>query len=286
MEAMTYDSADDAAPETVARAPDEDAPDVDVAPALFEPRVDLYTGRPAGCEIIPLSRQGDRELPTSQALLPGSIAALSEMAGKQSGFRICWRAPAALLDDAGMLAAIEKAARSAAAADCRLFVEIPESDLAANPAGWTEVLGALRAANIGIAFADFGAGFLRATKTDGVQGLETLEAIARMPCDEIQIAQSLADRLPTDRTAATATRACIEFAHELGRTVAATWVARPLHARIVQDFGIDYGQGSYFSDRLDRNELAEWIAYRMRVFGDNPNLAPFPIRRRGRPIEG
>jgi EAL domain-containing protein (putative c-di-GMP-specific phosphodiesterase class I) len=284
MEAMTHDSADETAPETSARTPGEDSPGVEAPEVLFQPRVDLYTGRPAGCEIIAARGDGDLSCPLDPMLLPGAVAALTGIAEKQPGFRICWRAPSSLPDDERAVEAIRAAAARADTADCRLFVEVREGDLTDAPASWSKTLGALRAADIGIAFADFGAGFLRATKSDGAHGFETLEAIARMPCDEIQIAWSLADSLPTDRTAATALRACIEFAHELGRTVAATWVERPVHARIAQDFGLDFGQGGYFSEPLDRDALAEWVDYRLRVFGDNPNLAPFPIRRRGRAV--
>ena len=199
-------------------------------------------------------------------------------------FRVGWRAPPSLPGDFAALQAIEDAAALATGMNARLFVEAPECDLAAAPDRWAEALAALRARGVGIAFADFGDGFLRAIRSGGAQGVETLEAIARMPCDEIQIAQYLAESAPADQSAAAALRACVEFARELGRAVAATWVARPHHARLARDFGLDFGQGAYFSEPLDRDAFVEWFDQRMRVFGDRPSLAPLPVGRRGAPV--
>ena len=284
MEAMTHDSAEETAPEPSARALDDDSPGLAPMRILFQPRVEFRTGRPVGCQIVAPSGDGDERGRLAPACLPAAVAALTGSVATGPAFRVGWRAPPSLPGDFAALQAIEDAAALATAMNARLFVEAPECDLAAAPDRWAEVLAALRARGVGIAFADFGDGFLRATRSGGAQGLEMLEAIARMPCDEIQIAQNLAENAPTDQSAAAALRACVEFAHELGRAVAGTWVARPHHARLARDFGLDFGQGAYFSEPLDRDAFAEWLARRLRVFGDMPSLAPLPVGRRGAPV--
>ena len=113
----------------------------------------------------------------------------------------------------------------------RLIVELTEHEPVDDYEFLTSVLDKLRALGARIAVDDVGAGFA------------SLRHILRLAPDIVKLDLSLTSALADDPRARALTAALVEFAARTGAAIAAEGIETPVQLRLLQELGIDQGQG-------------------------------------------
>lgn len=113
----------------------------------------------------------------------------------------------------------------------RLIVELTEHDPVDDYESLTVALDALRALGARVAIDDVGAGFA------------SLRHILRLAPDIVKLDLSLTSALAEDPRARALTAALVDFAASTGAAIAAEGIETPLQLRLLQELGIDQGQG-------------------------------------------
>jgi diguanylate cyclase (GGDEF)-like protein len=121
----------------------------------------------------------------------------------------------------------------------RLVLEITETDLAADPAEASRVLGDLRATGVRVAVDDFGTGY---------SGLSNLRSL---PADLLKIDRSLVAAAPLSPEDRAVLRVIIELGHALGLEIVAEGVETERHMRVLMELGCDLAQGWYFGREVE-----------------------------------
>jgi len=113
----------------------------------------------------------------------------------------------------------------------RVIVELTEHDPVDDYESLTRALEGLRALGARIAVDDVGAGFA------------SLRHILRLAPDIVKLDLSLTNALANDPRARALTAALVEFAASTGAAIAAEGIETPLQLALLQELGIDQGQG-------------------------------------------
>ena len=113
----------------------------------------------------------------------------------------------------------------------RLILELTEHDPVDDYESLTNALSDLRALGARVAVDDVGAGF------------SSLRHILRLAPDIVKLDLSLTASLEDDPRARALTAALVEFAVRTGAAIAAEGIETPLQLRLLQELGIDQGQG-------------------------------------------
>jgi EAL domain-containing protein (putative c-di-GMP-specific phosphodiesterase class I) len=113
----------------------------------------------------------------------------------------------------------------------RLIVELTEHDPVDDYESLTIALDALRTLGARVAVDDVGAGFA------------SLRHILRLAPDIVKLDLSLTSALADDPRARALTAALVEFAAQTGAAIAAEGIETPLQLALLQELGIEQGQG-------------------------------------------
>jgi EAL domain-containing protein (putative c-di-GMP-specific phosphodiesterase class I) len=135
----------------------------------------------------------------------------------------------------------------------RVLLELSEHDQVEDYAALQSVLTPLRAAGMGLAIDDVGAGF------------SSLRHIVVTAPDVIKIDRSIVTGLTEDPVRSTLVQSLVTFAHGCGVRVVAEGVETAAEAAALGALGVDHGQGWHFGrpgpvealDQLDHELLAE-----------------------------
>jgi len=84
---------------------------------------------------------------------------------------------------------------------------------------------------------------MRVAVDDVGAGFSSLRHILRLAPDIVKLDLSLTSSLADDPRARALTAALVEFASRTGAAIAAEGIETPLQLRLVQELGIDHGQG-------------------------------------------
>ena len=217
---------------------------------LFQPEVDLRTGRLAGLEA--LLRW---EHPTLGLLSPGGFIQVAEESGlvvemghwvlaaaaEQMG---TWRRRWPSLANVSMgvnvaarqladprLPAFVARARDLAGDGVPLCLEVTETELLASEPAAQEVLARLRREGVRVALDDLGTGFA------------SLAYVAALEADVLKVDRSFTSGLARRGTHYAVVAAVVSLGHSLGHTVVAEGVETPEQARILTELGCDLAQG-------------------------------------------
>lgn len=142
-------------------------------------------------------------------------------------------------------AVLRKAAALAKAAGLpprALHIEITEHYIIDDHDAAAMALTELRAAGVGVALDDFGAGFA------------SLGWLARFPADLLKIDAYFIRAMEESDAARKIIRAITALAHELGLTVIAEGVERPDAPAQLRDLGCDYAQGHFYGGAVEPDE--------------------------------
>jgi diguanylate cyclase (GGDEF)-like protein len=257
-------------------APDRPDPAAELAGALdrgeftvvYQPLVDLRTGRPTGAEALVRWQH-----PTEGHRPPDTFIPLAEETGlimEIGAFVLrdaCRQAarwvsscsdPTPLLVTVNLSARqvldprlVDQVARALAEAELepgRLVLEITETVLMQDRDAAATNLWRLKALGVRIAIDDFGTGY------------SSLAYLCRFPLDMLKIAREFVDGLGRDANADVVTRAVVELAGALGLLTVAEGIETAQQREHVAELGCDLGQGYLFSRPVDAETVRALIA--------------------------
>ena len=251
---------------------------------LYQPKVDLETGRLAGAEALLRWRlPGHGDIPPAHFIPLAEQTNLILPIGEWVLRRVCadYRAWRTRVDDPGRIS-INLSLRQLQQASfitrfasvfrefgvdphC-LELEITETTLMSNAPRALKMLGELHDLGIRLAIDDFGTGY------------SSLSALQQMPVETIKIDQSFVSKASTDRDDATLVKTIIEMGRNLNMEVVAEGVETHEQLEFLRSRGCHYGQGLLFGAPMTAEALLALMEAQERG-----KLPPALIERRARP---
>jgi diguanylate cyclase (GGDEF)-like protein len=226
---------------------------------VYQPQVDLRTGRVVGAEA--LSRWTDGSL---GIISPAEFVAAAEETGiiVELGawvIETACREAASWPDDvrlavnvspvqfelSDVATTIETALQHSGLDPRRLDIEITEGVFVRNASQVTETLELIRAMGVGIALDDFGTGY------------SSLAYLGRLPIDKIKIDQRFVRELPGDDESAAIVAAVLSLTHALGKTAVAEGIETAAQADLLRAAGCEFGQGFHFGRPMSTAALRD-----------------------------
>ncbi|MBA2964983.1 MULTISPECIES: putative bifunctional diguanylate cyclase/phosphodiesterase [Ramlibacter] len=229
---------------------------------LYQPKVDLGTGRLVGVEALVRWVHPQRGLLTPAEFVPALEATgLIREAGRhilrravadwrrwrEAGLRaprIAVNVAAAQLREGRLLDDLRDVLAGLPDEREALAVEVTESVLIGDMEQAIDVLARIRALGIPVAIDDFGTGY------------SSLSYIVRLPVDEVKIDRSFVERLASDDAYRGIVATCVGLARNLGLKVVAEGIETPEQARQLQILQCDHGQGFLYSPAVSAAEIA------------------------------
>ncbi len=235
---------------------------------VFQPIVDLGTGRTAGFETLVRWRH-----PTRGYVSPMEFVELAEASGSIRAIdllvlRAAWeqlekvRAAHGLSDgedgpflssnisghhfsDTEIVREIRELLDGAGIHPKRMHLEITESVLIHDPEMALDILEQLKDLGVSIALDDFGTGY------------SSLSYLHRYPIDHLKIDRSFVARSTDSLRSLEIVRTIMSLAHTMRMNVVGEGVETDAHRDILVSMGCEYGQGYFFGKPLPVEDMAE-----------------------------
>jgi len=147
-----------------------------------------------------------------------------------------------------------------------LTLEITETEVMADIAEASDVLGQLADLGIQIAVDDYGTGY------------SSLAYLHRLPANELKLDRSFVANVAADQSNSIIVRSSIAMAHSLGLSVVAEGAEDEVTCAILADAGCDAVQGYYFSPPLGQDDLVRWFATKPRLKFSRELASSRPLR--------
>lgn len=229
---------------------------------VFQPIVDLASGRPIGFEVLARWRQKERGQIFPDEFIPvaeetGMIIEL----GRQILFAACrqmhqWRlkwgedfpftvsvnlSPKQFADPMLVQDIFDILLKTEFPAE-RLKLEITEGVLIENVENVSKMVQTLKKHRIALLIDDFGTGY------------SSLSYLHRFPMDILKIDRSFIANMTENKSNLEIVRTIVNLAHGLNMEIIAEGIETREHVEILQSIGCEYGQGYYFSKPLPAEE--------------------------------
>jgi diguanylate cyclase (GGDEF)-like protein/PAS domain S-box-containing protein len=240
---------------------------------LYQPKVELATGRLAGAEALLRWR-----LPGHGDIAPAIFIPLAEQTGLIQPIgewvlrRVCsdyrrWHARIAdpgrisinlslrQLQQASFITQFAAVFREYDVEPDRFELEITETTLMSNAPRTMQVLEELRELGIRLSIDDFGTGY------------SSLSALQQMPVQTLKIDQSFVRNVGTDPEDATLVRTIIEMGRSLGMEIVAEGVETHEQSAFLRERGCNYGQGLLFGRPMTADAFLAMLQGRV---GESP----------------
>ncbi len=232
--------------------------------ALFQPKVDLYTGQPCGCELllrwqhptlgliypekfIPLAERENLIGDLTRWVVSKHLYKFSEIIRKRNDFHVSINiSPVSLLDNA-LYESIREVIQISQFPSGNLFIEVTENAIMKNPIRSTEVLGKFSKMGVAVSIDDFGTGY------------SSLSYLQKFPISELKIDKSFINDLTMESSNYPIVNATIAMAHDLGLSVVAEGVEDSAVLELLNELGCDRVQGYYYSKPVRFEELVGWL---------------------------
>lgn len=231
---------------------------------VYQPKIDLRTGRVVGVEALLRWPHPDRGMLSPRDFLPlvrrhGLIDQVTDLAIARAldDMRV-WRRDgldisvavnvfAPRIADPRLPEILAGALDGRSLPGSALVVEITEDfPIGAAPAV-VPVLAQLRQLGIRVAVDDFGAGY------------STVADVCRLPIDELKLDVGLVGAAHHDQRVAAVLRTMVGLAAELGLTSVAEGVERPETLQRLSAYGCDQAQGNLISPPLDADRVPQFV---------------------------
>jgi diguanylate cyclase (GGDEF)-like protein len=246
---------------------------------VYQPQVDLRTGRVVGAEsllrwdhpalgvvppgqFIPLLEDTGLILPVSHWVLRSACA--QNKSWRRAGLppiRVTVNLSATQFRQAGLVESVAAALQEAQLEAHALDLELTEGLLMENTPSTIGTLRQLKAMGVRISVDDFGTGY------------SSLSYLKRFPLDTLKIDRSFVGDLMNDAMDATLSRAIIHLAHNLGLNVVAEGVENMAQLNFLQEEGCDEAQGYLFGKPMGADAMRELL------LAGKPLLTPAGGRR-------
>lgn len=231
---------------------------------VFQPKVDLRTGRPAGAEalvrwrhpelglvspleFIGLAEQTGAIRPLTRWVVQEAAAYSRSLADAGTPVRISANLSVRDLTDPGFARQIADIMASTGVAPEYLELEVTESLLMSDPALARATLTELRAMGLTLSIDDFGTGFC------------SLSYLRDLPVNVIKIDKCFIAGGPGPLHDAAITRSVIELGHNLGLEVLAEGVSTELIEQALREIGCDIAQGDLYGRPMDGAAFSRWL---------------------------
>jgi diguanylate cyclase (GGDEF)-like protein len=222
---------------------------------LYQPKVDLQTGRVVGAEalirwphpvfglllpqqFLPLVRQHGLMRTFTDLVLDQALSDAARWLRCGINVPVAVNLFPPLVGDATMPERIFDALERHELPGDSLIVEITEDLLLDNIERTRDVLEALRERGIHVALDDFGSGY------------SALTYLRKLPIDEVKVDYDLISHVLTDPRAEAIVRAVIELSHSLNVTTVAEGVENPETAEWLRERGCEVAQGILYSPAI------------------------------------
>ena len=227
---------------------------------VYQPRVDLATGRLLGveallrwrhpdlgdvppAEFVPLIERTALVRPMTDWVVAAALQ--QSLAWSRSGLdiRVSINASARNLDEADFAKRLLQALQEADLDPRHLELEFTESAAARDEVNVVAQLEALHEAGVAIAIDDFGTGY------------SNVSYIQRLPVSVLKIDRSFVGELATSTRSEKLVRSMIAMAHDLGYRVVAEGIETRATYEMLVGFGCDEGQGYLMARPMPPHEL-------------------------------
>ncbi len=230
---------------------------------LFQPKVDVATGRVKGAEALLRWQHAERG-----QISPGEFIPLAEETGlivpfgswvlrtaceqlvqwRESGlddFGVSVNVASLQLKEGNLLGEVRKALDATGVEPARLTLELTESAVIENAKENIETLNSIRALGVRLSLDDFGTGY------------SSLSYLERLPIDELKIDRSFVKKIDAAGDDAPIVNAMIAMAQRLGLRVVAEGVETEAQRNYLKRHRCDLYQGYLFAKPLPPEECAE-----------------------------
>jgi EAL domain-containing protein (putative c-di-GMP-specific phosphodiesterase class I)/GAF domain-containing protein len=233
---------------------------------VFQPRIDLATGRCIGAEtllrwrhpqlgdispaeFIPIIEQTSLARPTTQWVLDAAFDQLARWSASGITIPMSINISAANLVEVDFIQRIQLGLLKRNLRPERLEIELTESAIMDRPDQALAMLRELAAAGVCLAIDDFGTGH------------SSLAYLQRLPAHVVKIDQSFVRNLSqTSGPDFVLVETMIGLAHKLGFRVVAEGVETPEAAAVLAASGCNEAQGFWFGRPMEADQFGRWLA--------------------------
>lgn len=232
---------------------------------MFQPQIELSSGRPIGFEalmrwrgedgvmisperFIPLAENSGMIVALGNWILRSSLLTLRQM--QDAGYRnlrMAVNVSVVQFRDPNFIQHIEQALVTSGVEARWLELEITESVamMEANSVG--QLLARLRALGVAIAIDDFGTGY------------SSLSYLEKLQADRLKIDRSFVASLEQGKDGGRIAALIIQLAKQIGMTTIAEGIEHAWQASALQNLGCEEGQGYYFGYPMPASALPAWL---------------------------
>jgi diguanylate cyclase (GGDEF)-like protein len=234
---------------------------------LYQPQVEIATGRVVGAEALLRWRHPERGLLTPDRFLPvaeetGIVIPLDQhvlrcalreaaqwrdLPGTDSDLRVAVNFSVRTLQSAGLVEMVQRSLEEAGVPGSCLEIELTESSAVADPDSLGGILRSLAELGVTIAIDDVGTGY------------SSLALLHKLPAQRLKIDRSFVQRIPEDSSSRSVVEAVLLLADRLGQSVVAEGIETAEQARQLIELGCRFGQGYLFARPVEAEELRGMI---------------------------
>ena len=231
---------------------------------LFQPKIDLLTGKPCGCELllrwqhpqlgliypdkfIPLAERENVIGELTRWVLSKYLHIFCDLISIDKSFHVSINvSPVDLLDN-NLLRSIQEILEESHFPERNLYIEVTENAIMKNPVRSAEILGMFHDSGIMVSIDDFGTGY------------SSLAYLQKFPISELKIDKSFVTDLTENSANYSIVSATITMAHDLDITVVAEGVEDKSVLTILESMGCDRAQGHLYTKPLSFDAMVEWL---------------------------
>jgi EAL domain-containing protein (putative c-di-GMP-specific phosphodiesterase class I) len=237
---------------------------------MFQPQIDLASGRPLGFEalmrwrgedgvmippdrFIPLAENSGMIIAMGNWILRASLLTLRQLNDAGYGdLRMAVNVSVVQFRDPNFIHHVEQALIASGIEARWLELEITESVAMMETNSVRQLLGRLRALGVAIAIDDFGTGY------------SSLSYLEKLQADRLKIDRSFVASLEQGKDGGRIAALIIQLAKQIGMTTIAEGIEEIWQAEALQALGCEEGQGYYFGHPMPAGELTGWLEQAMR----------------------
>ena len=232
--------------------------------AVFQPKIDLTTDKPCGCELlsqwnhprfgiispekfIPLAERENLVGKLTLMVFAQNAVQLKSIIEKYSEFQISINISPLNLLDTTLLDELKEILIETDFPISKLAIEVTENAIMTNPLRSARILEEFSKAGVQVSVDDFGTGY------------SSLSYLQKFPIHELKIDKSFVIGLHDKSNNYPIVNATIAMAHDLGMTVVAEGVEELHVLKLLEKLGCDHVQGHYFSKSMVYKDLRKWL---------------------------